>query len=91
MIEEEARKKGIEIEKLDNLIDGCGTFAKSFGITSGVYFLLGLGGVVLTTVCPIAGPIIAGICFCAAGEGAVITAGTGIVAGGAKIAKEIKS
>ena len=28
LIEEEARKKGIEISKLDNLIDGCGEFQK---------------------------------------------------------------
>ena len=61
------------------------------GITSGALFLLGLGGGALTAICPIAGPIVAGICFSGAAGGAIDIAGTGIVAGGAKIIKEIKS
>lgn len=90
LIEEEARKKGIEIEKLDDIIDGCGTFAKGTAITGGISFLLGLGGLALTTVCPIAGPIMAAFFLGGAGGAAIETAGAGIVAAGSKIAKEIK-
>ena len=91
LIEEEARKKGIEIEKLDKFIDKCGTFAKLCGITAGTCFLLGLGGLALTTICPIVGPFIASSCFYMAGGGVIDLAGTGLVAAGAKITKEIKS
>ena len=90
LIEEEARKKGIEIAKLDDIIDGCGTFAKVTGISGGVSFLLGLGGLALTTVCPVAGPIIAAACFGSAGGFAIDTAGAGIIAAGSKIMKETK-
>ena len=90
LIEEEAKKKGIEIEKLDNIIDRCGSVAKAEGIGAGAAFLLGLGGLALTVVCPVAGPIIAACCFSGSLGCGVATAGCGVVAAGAKIAKEIK-
>lgn len=90
LIEEEAKKKGIEIERLDNIIDGCGYLAKAQGITAGASFLLGLGGIALTAVCPVAGPFIAATFLGGSLGCGIWTAGAGVVAAGAKIAKEIK-
>jgi hypothetical protein len=90
LIEEEARKKGIEIEKLDRIMDECGSIAKVEGIGAGAFFLLALGGIALTAECPLAGPAIAVFCFAGSLWGGAVTAGCGIVAAGAKIAKEIK-
>ena len=90
LIEEEARKKGIEIEKLDRIMDNCGSLAKTQGIGAGASFLLALGGIALTAVCPVAGPSIALFCLGGGLGCSAVTAGCGIVAAGAKIAKEIK-
>lgn len=92
LIDEEAREKNIDIDKLDkldNIIDGCGEFAKGTAITSGISFLLGLGGLALTTICPIAGPFMAAFFLGGAGGAALETAGAGIVAAGSKIIKEM--
>ena len=90
LIEEEARKKGIEISKLDDIIDGCAEFVGITGLGVGACFLLSLGGVALSAICPVAGPAIAGFFFYTSGWLTIDAVGAGLVAGGAKIAKEIK-
>ena len=88
---EEARKKKINIDKLDGIIDGCGYVAKAGGIVAGGGILLAIGGAALTLICPVVGPIVfaAGV-GTAISEGGLV-AGAGIVAAGAKIKKTIDS
>ena len=83
-------REGIEIERLDRIMDHCGSLAKVEGIGAGASFLLALGGIALTAVCPVAGPNIALFCLGGSLGCGAVTAGCGIVAAGAKIAKEIK-
>ena len=64
--------------------------SKVTSLGGGACFLLGLGGIALTAICPVAGPIIASIFLGASGGLAIDTAGAGLVAAGTKIAKEIK-
>ena len=90
LIEEEARKKGIEISKLDNIIDGCAELVGMAGQGVGACFLLSLRGAALTAICPVAGPAIASFFFYTSGLLTIDAVGAGLVAGGAKIAKEIK-
>ena len=88
---EEARKKKINIEKLDGIIDGCGKVATFFGIGAGGGLLLALGGAALTIICPVAGPIVLGIGAGIAASGSAYAAGAGVVAAGAKIKKSLDS
>ena len=88
---EEARKKKINIDKLDGIIDGCGKAAKMSGIEAAAGVLLLIGGAALTIVCPVVGPIVASFGVGIIGGGAVTGAGAGVVAAGAKIKKEIDS
>lgn len=97
LIEEEAKKKGIKIEKLDKIIDGCkGAAAGGIicGIVSGVY----VGGIIATLfLCPtllpcqgivyellygtFLGTMVTGV------GGAGVAVSSGVVAAGAKIKK----
>ena len=88
---EEARKKKINIEKLDGIIDRCGKVATFFGIGAGGGLLLALGGAALTIICPVAGPIVLGIGAGIAASGSAYAAGAGVVAAGAKIKKSLDS
>ena len=88
---EEARKKKINIDKLDGIIDGCGWHAKFSAIGAVGGFLLALGGASLSVVCPVAGPIVFGIGASLASGGGINVAGAGIVAAGAKIKKALDS
>ena len=88
---EEARKKQINIEKLDGIINGCGKVATFGGIGAGGGLLLALGGVALTIICPVAGPIVFSIGAGMAASGSAYAAGAGVVAAGAKIKKSLDS
>jgi hypothetical protein len=88
---EEARKKKINIDKLDKIIDKCGNVAEAggTGVAGGV--LVTLGGAALTTICPIAGPMVMSFGLGLIGGGGISVAGAGVLALGAKIKKEIDS
>lgn len=88
---EEARKKKINIDKLNGIIDGAGAFAVGNGIGAAGGLLVTLGGAALTLICPVAGPIVASFGIGMMGGGALGATGAGIVAAGAKIKKEIDS
>lgn len=88
---EEARKKKINIDKLNGIIDGAGVYAAVNGIGAAGGLLVTLGGAALTLICPVAGPIVASFGTGMMGGGAIGAAGAGIVAAGAKIKKEIDS
>ena len=88
---EEARKKKINIDRLDGIIDGCGSAAKAGGIGAAGGILLALGGVALSIICPVVGPIVAAAGAGAAIGGGGVAAGAGVVAAGAKIKKSIDS
>lgn len=60
------------------------------GLGVGACFLLSLGGVALSAICPVAGPAIASFFFYTCGWLTIDAVGADLVAGGAKIAKEIK-
>jgi len=95
-IEEEARKKGIEIERLDNILDGCGNVAAlsyyGGGLLGGALFggavlLNAIGGVLCPPVAVLEAMALSGL-----GIGAVSTvtlAGSGVVAGITKVHKEL--
>ena len=89
MIEEEAIKKGIKIEKLDRFINSCLITSKSAGLFSCSCCLLCLGGVLLSGAFPIAGPLIASSFFDATIGGLSGSLAFGIYAAGAKVVKEI--
>lgn len=89
-IEEEARKKGIEIEKLDNIIDRCGEVAEKSIMTFCFGGLIIGGGLLTNILCPplaiVEAMALSGL---AIETGSLITLGsTGIVAGISKIYKE---
>jgi len=88
---EEARKKKINIEQLDGIIDGCGKVAKAGGIGAAGGILLALGGAALSLICPVVGPIVFGSGLGIAVSGGGYAAGAGVVAAGAKIKKTIDS
>ena len=94
-IEEEAKKKGIKIEQLDNILDGCGNVAKIGGFGSGLGGALFGGAILLDTIggilCP---PLVVLECIALAGVGigaisGVAMAGSGVVAGVTKVHKEL--
>jgi len=100
-IEEENRKKEeairklaeenkIDIQKLDDVIDGAGAFAAGAGIGGGLGVLMMIGGAALTCVCPVAGPALIAFGIGATVGGAAEAAAGGAVAGVAKIIKEAK-
>ena len=66
-ISEEAKEKNIHIEELDDSADRYSDIAKKLGIGGATTFLLGLGGVAATSICPLAGPVIAAVCFTGSG------------------------
>jgi len=94
IIEEEARKKGIQIEHLDNIIDECGTIAKKsvkgIGVGSllafGIFGLEGAGIIcfpnIIAGLVALSGEIIGGF-------STITLVGSGVVAAGTKIKKEI--
>lgn len=88
IIDNEAKEKGINVSYLDNLIDNSCKVAKYLGISGGISFLLGLGGLALSTACPAAAPIVATFCFTGAGGLTLGSAGAGAVALGAKLKKD---
>ena len=94
-LEEEARKKGIKIEQLDNILDGCGNVAKIGSFGGGLGTLLFGGAILLDTIGGILCPPFAVIqCMALAGisVGAisgVAMAGSGVVAGVTKVHKEL--
>ena len=88
---EEARKKKINIDKLNGIIDGAGAYAKASGIGAAGGLLVTLGGAALTLICPVAGPIVASFGIGMMGGGALGATSAGMVAAGAKIKKEIDS
>ena len=90
-IREEARKKKIIIDKLDGIIDTCGFMAKVYGKMAGGGLLLAIGGVALSIVCPVVGPLVFSFGYSMVGGGGMGLAGTGVVAAGAKIKKIIDS
>lgn len=90
IIDNEAKEKGINVSYLDNLIDNSCKVAKYLGLSGGASFLLGLGGLALSTACPAAAPIIATFCFTGAGGLTLGSAGAGAVALGAKLKKDSK-
>ena len=96
LIEEEAKKKGIKIERLDNILDECGDLAgkglKGIGystaIIGGLGILATVGGGIL---CPPAG-VCAALAYFGVGLGAVSTltlGGSAVVATCTKVHKEI--
>ena len=96
LIEEEAKKKGIKIERLDNILDECGDLAgkglKGIGYSTAIFGGLGIlasvGGGIL---CPPAG-VCAALAYFGVGLGAVSTltlGGSAIVATCTKVHKEI--
>lgn len=94
IIEEEARKKGIQIEHLDNIIDECGTIANKSVKGIGVGSLLTFGICGLEYAGIICFPnIIAGLVMLSGeiigGLSTITLAGSGVVAAGTKIKKEI--
>ena len=66
-IDEEALSKNIHVEDLDDVVDKYAEISKKLGIGGAATFLLGLGGIAASTICPIAGPIIASVCFTGSG------------------------
>ena len=90
IIDNEAKEKGINVSYLDNLIDNSCKVAKYLGLSGGVSFLLGLGGLALSTACPAVAPIVATFCFTGAGGLTLGSAGAGAVALGAKLKKDSK-
>jgi len=96
LIEEEAKKKGIKIERLDNILDGCGDLAgksfKGIGIGAGLF-----GGIVILS--EVAGGILCppiaiaqAVAFFGLGLGALSTVtlgGSAVVATCTKVHKEI--
>lgn len=66
-IDEEALNKNIHVEDLDTVFDKYDVISKKLGIGGAATFLLGLGGIAATSICPIAGPIIASVCFTGSG------------------------
>ena len=88
---EEARKNKVNIDKLDDIIDGAGSVAKFSGLEAATGLLLAIGGVALSFLCPVAGPLVASAGIGMIGGGAVQSAGAGIVAAGAKIKKTLDS
>ena len=90
-IDDEAKEKGINVDKLDNIIAKSSEIAKYLGIGGGTTFLLGLGGIALSSICPVAAPIISTICFSSAGGLTLGSVGAGIVAFGAKLKKNSKA
>ena len=87
---EEARKKKINIDKLDKIMDGCGSAAKVYGIGAVGGILLAIGGAALTIICPVVGPIVTSFGIGMASGGGVGVASSGVVAAGAKIKKELE-
>ena len=90
-IDDEAKENGINVDKLDNIIAKSSEIAKYLGIGGGTTFLLGLGGIALSSICPVAAPIISTIFFSSAGGLTLGSAGAGIVALGAKLKKNSKA
>lgn len=84
-----ASENKIDIQTLDNVIDGAGYFAAGAGIGAGAGVLLFIGGAALTCVCPVAGPFLMAFGIGAAGGGAAEAAIAGGVAGVTKIIKEV--
>jgi hypothetical protein len=94
-IEEEAKKKGIKIEQLDNILDGCGNVAKIGYLGSGLGGALFSGAILLNAIGGILCPPVAVLeCMALAGIGVgaisgVAMAGSGVVAGVTKVHKEL--
>ena len=94
-IEEEAKKKGIKIEQLDNILDGCGNVAKICYLGSGLGGALFSGAILLNAIGGILCPPVAVLeCMALAGIGVgaisgVAMAGSGVVAGVTKVHKEL--
>ena len=94
-IEEEARKKGIKIEQLDNILDGCGNVAKIGCFGGGIGSALFGGAILLDAIGGILCPPLAVLeCVALAGVGigaisGVAMAGSGVVAGVTKVRKEL--
>ena len=86
-----AEENKIDIQKLDNVIDGAGGFAAMTGIGgAGIGGLMMIGGAALTCICPVAGPALVAYGIGVALGGAIDAAAAGTVAGVAKIIKEVK-
>lgn len=85
---EEARKKKVNIDKLDKIIDACGETAKIGGLEIAGGILIALGGAGLTLICPVAGPIVMSMGLGIVGGGGLGVVGVGAFAAGAKIKKE---
>ena len=90
-IREEARKKKINIDKLDGIIDRYGFMAKLYGKYAGGGLLLAIGGAALSIVCPVVGPIIFEVGYGFIAGGGIAAAVSGVIAAGAKIKKIIDS
>ena len=86
-IAKKCKDNKIDVQTLNNVIDGAGSFAAGAGIGAGIGTLLMLGGAALTCVCPILGPFVFYTGAGAAVGGGVEAAGAGVVAGVSKIIK----
>ena len=85
-----AEEHNIDIQRLDNVIDGAGIVAAGGGIGAGLGILAMIGGAALTCICPVAGPIVFSAGFGAATAGTAEAAISGAVAGITKVIKTIK-
>ena len=85
-----AEEHKIDIQRLDNVIDGAGIVAAGGGIGVGLGILAMIGGAALTCICPVAGPIVFSAGFGAATAGTAEAAISGAVAGITKVIKTIK-
>ena len=88
LINELAKKNHIDIQTLDNVMDVSLDIAKYEGIGAGGGALLWIGGTALTCICPIAGPIIAGIGMGTTVGGGLCASVAGGVAGVSKLIKD---
>ena len=86
-IAKKCKDNKIDVQTLNNVIDGAGSFVAGAGIGAGIGTLLMLDGAALTCVCPILGPFVFYTGAGAAVGGGVEAAGAGVVAGVSKIIK----
>ena len=84
------KENKIDVQTLNDVIDGAGAFAAGAGIGAGVGALIFLGGAALTCVCPVLGPAIMSFGVGATIGGGVEAAGAGAVAGVSKLIKEFQ-
>ena len=87
-INELAKKYKIDVQTLDNIMDVSLDVAKAEGILAGGGLLLWLGGVALTCICPVAGPIIASGGLATSIGGGIVSTVAGTTAGISKIIKD---